>query len=173
LRRNNRVSPKISQRELTMQDFSFATVKTIISGLGSCQKQLGAAAKSLAMSRVVIVTDKGIVASGMIELALASLHDAGIESVVYTDVVADPSEIIIEKALAFAREQKVDGVIGLGGGSSMDVAKIVALLAYSSQTLAQVYGVANATGVRLPLNSNSYHRRYRLRSYRYFDCDYR
>lgn len=151
MRRNNRVSPKISQRELTMQDFSFATVKTIISGLGSCQKQLGAAAKSLAMSRVVIVTDKGIVASGMIELALASLHDAGIESVVYTDVVADPSEIIIEKALAFAREQKVDGVIGLGGGSSMDVAKIVALLAYSSQTLAQVYGVANATGVRLPL----------------------
>ncbi len=134
-----------------MQDFSFATVKTIISGLGSCQKQLGTAAKSLAMTRAVVVSDKGIVASGMIELALASLHAAGIDSVVYTDVVADPSEAIIEKALAFAREQKVDGVIGLGGGSSMDVAKVVALLAYSAQSLPQVYGVANATGSRLPL----------------------
>jgi alcohol dehydrogenase class IV len=63
-----------------MQDFSFATVKTIISGLGSCQKQLGTAAKSLAMTRAVVVSDKGIVASGMIELALASLHAAGISN---------------------------------------------------------------------------------------------
>lgn len=134
-----------------MQDFSFSTVRTLISGLGSCQKQLGIAAKSLAITRVLVVTDKGIVASGVIKNALDSLRLVGISSVVYTDVVADPPEQVIEQALAFAREQNIDGVIGLGGGSSMDVAKVIALLSYSTQSLQQVYGVGNATGKRLPL----------------------
>ncbi len=134
-----------------MQDFSFSTVRTLISGLGSCQKQLGIAAKSLAITRALVVTDKGIVASGLIKNALDSLRLVGISSVVYTDVVADPPEQVIEQALAFAREQNIDGVIGLGGGSSMDVAKVIALLSYSTQSLQQVYGVGNATGKRLPL----------------------
>lgn len=134
-----------------MQDFSFSTVRTLISGLGSCQKQLGIAAKSLAITRALVVTDKGIVASGVIKNALDSLRLVGISSVVYTDVVADPPEQVIEQALAFAREQNIDGVIGLGGGSSMDVAKVIALLSYSTQSLQQVYGVGNATGKRLPL----------------------
>jgi alcohol dehydrogenase len=134
-----------------MQDFNFSTVKTIISGLGTCQKQLGIAAKSLAITRVLIVTDKGIVESGLIKSALDRLRLVGISSVLYTDVVADPPEAVIEQALAFAKEQKIDGVIGLGGGSSMDVAKVIALLTYSNQSLQQVYGVANATGSRLPL----------------------
>ncbi|HQV22870.1 MAG TPA: iron-containing alcohol dehydrogenase [Agitococcus sp.] len=134
-----------------MQDFSFSTVRTLISGLGCCQKQLGIAAKSLAITRALVVTDKGIVASGVIKNALDSLRLVGISSVVYTDVVADPPEQVIEQALAFAREQNIDGVIGLGGGSSMDVAKVIALLSYSTQSLQQVYGVGNATGKRLPL----------------------
>ena len=134
-----------------MQDFSFSTVKTIINELGCCHRQLGTVAKSLAVTRALIVTDAGIVQSGMIEPALSSLTAAGIASVVYTDVVADPPEAIVERALAFAREQQIDGVIGLGGGSSMDVAKVIALLTKSTQSLQDVYGVGNAKGYRLPL----------------------
>ena len=134
-----------------MQDFSFTTVKTIVSGLGSCRQQLGTVAKSLAMSRVLIITDKGLLASGMVESALESLRAVSIAAVLYTDIVPDPPEALVEQALLFAREQKIDGVIGLGGGSSMDVAKVIALLTYSAQSLAQVYGVGNATGSRLPL----------------------
>ncbi|MDO8417811.1 MAG: iron-containing alcohol dehydrogenase [Agitococcus sp.] len=134
-----------------MQDFSFSTVKTIINELGSCHRQLGTVAKSLAVTRALIVTDAGIVQSGMIEPALNSLTAAGIVSVVYTDVVADPPEVVVERALAFAREQQIDGVIGLGGGSSMDVAKVIALLTKSTQSLQDVYGVGNAKGNRLPL----------------------
>ncbi|PTQ91227.1 iron-containing alcohol dehydrogenase [Agitococcus lubricus] len=134
-----------------MQGFSFATIKTVISDLGSCGKQLGTVAKSLAVTRALIITDKGIVASGLIQPALDSLKAAHIDAIVYTDVVADPPEHIVEQALDFARTQQIDGVIGLGGGSSMDVAKVIALLTYSSQKLAHVYGVANATGSRLPL----------------------
>lgn len=134
-----------------MQDFSFSTVKTIINELGCCHRQLGVVAKSLAITRVLIVTDAGIVKSGMIEPALASLTAAGVASVVYTDVVADPPEAVVERAIAFAREQQIDGVIGLGGGSSMDVAKVIALLTKSTQSLQDVYGVGNAKGTRLPL----------------------
>lgn len=134
-----------------MQDFSFSTVKTIINELGCCHRQLGVVAKSLAITRVLIVTDAGIVKSGMIEPALASLTAAGVASVVYTDVVADPPEAVVERAIAFAREQQIDGVIGLGGGSSMDVAKVIALLTKSKQSLQDVYGVGNAKGTRLPL----------------------
>lgn len=87
----------------------------------------------------------------MIEQAVSSLTAAGIVSVIYTDVVADPPEHVVEQALAFARDQRIDGVIGLGGGSSMDVAKVIALLTSSIQKLADVYGVGNAKGSRLPL----------------------
>ncbi len=134
-----------------MQDFSFSTVKTIINELGCCHRQLGTVAKSLAVTRALIVTDAGIVQSGMIEPALNSLTAAGIVNVVYTDVVADPPEVVVERALTFAREQQIDGVIGLGGGSSMDVAKVIALLTKSTQSLQDVYGVGNAKGNRLPL----------------------
>ncbi len=134
-----------------MQGFSFTTVKTIISEIGCCNRQLGSVAQSLAIKRALIVTDAGIVQSGMIELAVSSLTAAGIVSVIYTDVVADPPEHVVEQALAFARDQQIDGVIGLGGGSSMDVAKVIALLTSSSQKLEDVYGVGNAKGSRLPL----------------------
>ena len=134
-----------------MSGFSFSTVKHLISEPGCCYKQLGTIAQGLGIQRALIVTDQGLVQLGMVDPANASLSAVGIPCVIYTDVVADPPESVVEQALAFARAQKIDGVIGLGGGSSMDVAKVIALLTYSEQTLQQVYGVGNATGSRLPL----------------------
>ena len=68
-------------------------------------------------------------------------------------VVADPPEHIVLTAVEQARSAKADLVIGFGGGSSMDVAKLVALLAHPAcqQTLQDIYGVGNAKGQRLPL----------------------
>jgi len=69
----------------------------------------------------------------------------------FADVLADPPEHIIQEALAAAREHQTELVIGLGGGSSMDVAKLVAVLTASSQSLAEIYGIGNVRGTRLPL----------------------
>jgi alcohol dehydrogenase len=68
-------------------------------------------------------------------------------------VVADPPEAILLAAVAQARALNAQLIVGFGGGSSMDVAKLVALLAHPDckQTLAQIYGVGNARGQRLPL----------------------
>jgi hypothetical protein len=70
---------------------------------------------------------------------------------VYSDVVADPPEQVVLNAVEFARQHAVDLIIGLGGGSSMDVAKLIAVLAGSEQALGQIYGIGNVTGKRLPL----------------------
>ena len=66
---------------------------------------------------------------------------------------ADPSDGTVLKATELAKQHNIDAVIGFGGGSSMDVAKLVALLAHPNcqQTIDQTYGVGMAEGQRLPL----------------------
>ena len=72
---------------------------------------------------------------------------------VFDQVLADPPEAVVLAAVAQARELQAELVVGFGGGSSMDVAKLVALLAHPDcgQALNEIYGVGNARGRRLPL----------------------
>ena len=59
---------------------------------------------------------------------MKSLKDANIDVTIYKDVVQDPTEQNVHDSTAQAIEHKVDGVIGFGGGSSMDVAKVTAYM---------------------------------------------
>ncbi len=133
-----------------MTGFSFQTARSIICEPGAI-KRLGTIAAEYGISRVLVVTDKGIVSAGLLEQALGGLESGGISAFVYSDVVADPPEQVVLEALALAMAQGVDGVIGFGGGSSMDVAKLVSFLSISRQSLAEIYGVGLAKGSRLPL----------------------
>ena len=78
--------------------------------------------------RVCIVTDVGIRNAGLLEDGLASLKAAGIETIIFDGVVPDPLEQNIYDATKMCIDNDVDGIIGFGGGSSMDVAKVVAYL---------------------------------------------
>ena len=69
----------------------------------------------------------------------------------FSDVIADPPETVIQAGLQTAVDAEVDGVIGFGGGSSLDTAKLVALLARSGESLPTIYGVDQSRGPRLPL----------------------
>ncbi|MEH6648690.1 MAG: iron-containing alcohol dehydrogenase [Motiliproteus sp.] len=130
--------------------FVFNTTPSVICGAGSLS-QTGQLVGDMGTSRVLVVTDPGIVKLGLLDKLEASLIAAGIEFRVFSGVQPDPSEAVVLQALSIAREQQVGAVIGIGGGSSMDVAKLVALLAQSEQTLEQIYGVGLAKGRRLPL----------------------
>lgn len=130
--------------------FTFNTTRSVRFGAGALG-ELPALALPLTGPRVLIVTDPGMMGTGIVDRAVALLRDAGMETTLFADVQADPPEAVVLAAVDAAREAGVGGVIGLGGGSSLDVAKLVALLAPGTEALADVYGVGKAKGPRLPL----------------------
>ncbi|MEN3150842.1 iron-containing alcohol dehydrogenase [Neorhizobium sp. IRAMC:178] len=132
-----------------MSTFTFATVPQIIAGPG-CIARLSELKTRLG-SRVLVISDEGVVRTGLVQPVLASLADGGAETSIFTGVVADPPEAVIHAAVAQAIEFGATGVLGIGGGSSLDVAKLAALLAKSGEALGNIYGVGNVTGQRLPL----------------------
>lgn len=101
--------------------------------------------------RVMLVTDKGVRAVGLTRDAEAGMAAAGLSVTVFEDVVADPPSHVIESAAALCRDQKIDLVVSIGGGSALDTAKLVAYLAKSTDRLDDIYGVGLAKGQRLPL----------------------
>lgn len=130
-------------------NFTFRTVPSVIFEAGSSAR-LGALVKSR-MKRPVIVTDKGIIAAGLINPALNSLKQEGLDFHLFDGIEADPPARIVRHSVEIARAHKADGVIGFGGGSSMDTAKIIAVLLNSAQSLEEIYGTGNIKGGRAPL----------------------
>jgi len=133
-----------------LQPFTFNTANSIHCELGGSAR-LGELCAARNIRRPLVVTDSGVVAAGLLDAVLAPLHAAGLEVAVFDRVVADPPEVVVLEAVAAAEQSRVDAVIGFGGGSSMDCAKLVALLCGSPQPLAAIYGVNLAKGSRLPL----------------------
>jgi alcohol dehydrogenase class IV len=132
--------------------FGFSTVPHLVCEPGAA-RHLGSHIKSrfATIERALVVTDPGFLATGLVTPAVNSLEQAGITVHIYSDVVADPPESVVLDAVAFARQHDVHIVIGLGGGSSMDVAKLIAVLAGSGQDISAIYGIGNVSGARLPL----------------------
>jgi alcohol dehydrogenase class IV len=100
---------------------------------------------------VLIVTDPGVLSAGLLNKALTQFKELALSVQVFSDVQADPPVSVIDSAVRLAQECKADFIVGFGGGSSMDVAKLVALLAPGKEKLADVYGIGMAKGPRLPL----------------------
>ena len=133
-----------------MQDFLFNTTRSIQFGNVALQK-LGDIVLATAKGPVFLITDSGMMKTGIISKAIDILNAAKIEFRLFADVEADPPEQVIEAATRLAHDGAVGCVIGLGGGSSLDVAKLVALLAGGPERLKDIYGVGKARGPRLPL----------------------
>ena len=130
-------------------NFTFNTVADIIFKSGSV-KELGQIVKPR-MVRPILLTDKGLIDTGLVEPALDSLKVAGLETLLFDDVAADPPVPKVREAIEAARAHNADGVIGLGGGSSMDTAKLVAVLMNSDQSLEDIFGLNQVKASRMPL----------------------
>ena len=135
-----------------MHPFSFATTAQLICEAGS-SRRLAALCAERGAKAVLLVTDPGITRLGLLAEVLPGFLLEGVTAQVFDQVLADPPEAVVQSAVAQARALKAELVVGFGGGSSMDVAKLVALLAHPecSQELGDIYGVGNAKGRRLPL----------------------
>mgnify|MGYP001815723824 FL=1 len=133
-----------------MQGFEFNTVGRLVNGPGSAL-ELAPECRRLGIQRPLLVTDPGLVAIGLVQPVLAALEDQDLSAVLFDQVREDPPEAVILAAAELGRGKEVDGVIAVGGGSSMDVAKVVAVLLGGEQPLAELYGVGMVSGDRLPL----------------------
>lgn len=135
-----------------MNVFRFQTVPTLVVEYGVARR-LGVLLREQypALSRLCLVTDGFLHRSGLIDAALADLEAKGWQVTLIDDVIADPPERIVIDAVHRARSARVEVVLGLGGGSSMDVAKLLAVLVPGTQSLPEIYGVKQVTGGRLPL----------------------
>ena len=131
-----------------MTPFTFNTTPSLRMGAGLA-RQLGDIVRPVCGEDILFVTDPGMVATGLVGQVVDNLRAAGLRVTVFDQVQADPPEAVILQAADVARV--VSGVVGFGGGSSLDVAKLAALLAASRQPLAEAYGIGNAKGPRLPL----------------------
>lgn len=128
----------------------FRSVPRIVCEVGALQ-EVGYVFRGLGAQRVMLVCDPGIVSLGFAGQARKVLEAAGCEVAVFDQVAPDPSSALVERAVKQAQGFKADGVLGLGGGSSLDAAKLVALLINSEQPLEDLYGTDKALGQRTPL----------------------
>jgi len=97
----------------------------VLFGRGTAS-QAGKKAKELGMTKVLLVTDKGVADFGYPEKVAKAIREEGIEVTIWDGVETDCPDYTVEKAAAIGREKGVDGIVGVGGGSALDSAKAVA-----------------------------------------------
>lgn len=130
--------------------FEFNTTPSIVFGNGSVAN-IGPLAAARLGRRVLVVTDPGLERAGIVARVAAALADSGLDVTVFADTVADPTEAVVLAAAEAAVSGAAEGIVGVGGGSSLDVAKLAALLAVGRERLGEIYGIRKARGPRLPL----------------------
>jgi alcohol dehydrogenase class IV len=133
-----------------MKSFTFQAPSNILFEPGAVRK-IADLVSQYGASRILLVTDKGVRSAGLTKDAEAGLAAARISVTVFEDVLADPPSHVIESAAALCREQQIELVLSIGGGSALDTAKLVAYLAKSPELLDDIYGVGLAKSSRLPL----------------------
>ena len=133
-----------------MHAFQFQTTKSILCEVGATAK-IGDIMMDCGCKHVAMVTDKTILKLGLADAAMNSLKKAGISVHLIDEVVPDPPVAMVMQAVKEARKAGVDGVVSVGGGSSLDTAKLIAVLANSDQPIEEMYGIGLVKGERLPL----------------------
>ncbi len=133
-----------------MASFVINAPNSLAFGVGEV-RSIGQHCQKLDMSKILIVTDPGIIKIGLHKALVESLKQAGLAHHIFSDVCADPPTAVVDKALKYAQDKAIDGIVGLGGGSSLDVAKLIAVLKDSDQSRADIYGIDQVKGRRLPL----------------------
>jgi alcohol dehydrogenase len=113
--------------------------------------RLGALARELGFTRTLLVADQGVVDAGHAATALRVLEAAGVEATIYGSFGVNPDSAMVEAGRAFAAPLKVDSIIGLGGGSSLDAAKGINFLLTNGGSIADYRGYGKAATPLLPM----------------------
>ena len=113
--------------------------------------RLGELARELDATRILLVTDPGIVAAGHVERARRSLERAGLAVTVFEGVHQNPTTDDVDDCLQIAQTSGVEAFVGLGGGSSLDTAKGCNFLLTNGGRMQDYWGIGKATKPMLPM----------------------
>ena len=133
-----------------MRELELETDIRVVVGEGALE-QIGVLARQLGFSRTLLVADPGLARAGHLKHAHACLDGAGIDACEFSDFGANPDADMLERGRAFAADQGVDSIIGLGGGSSLDCAKGINFLLTQGGTIHDFHGYGKATKPMLPM----------------------
>jgi len=98
---------------------------------------LGDEAASLKVKRPLVVTDQGIVKAGLLDEALKPLRSAGLDPVTYAEVRANPGITLVDAGARYYKSERCDGLVAIGGGSSIDTAKGIGVVAVHGGSIVQ------------------------------------
>ena len=135
---------------MNSNNFTFNTTSGIRFGNGTSKSCVSEISQKLGPN-ILFITDKDLMSLKLTEPTLIELKKLSSKVEVFQDVEADPSLKTLMNAIEIGKKNKITGVIGFGGGSSMDVAKLTSLILGSNENIEEAWGVSNAKGPRLPL----------------------
>ena len=135
---------------MSLDNFIFNTTSGIRFGSGMSKLCAEEVSKKLGPN-ILFITDKDLMSLKLTEPALNELRKFSSIVEIFQDVEADPSIKTLLNCIEFGKKMKITGVMGFGGGSSMDVAKLSSLILGSNEKIEDAWGVSNAKGPRLPL----------------------
>ena len=127
----------------------FDCATAILHGGGSLH-QAGSLARELGGRRALIVTDPGVIGLGFADSLKASLQEAGIASVIFSDVQPDPTKQNVLDGYAALKANDCDIVIALGGGSPIDTGKVISVLPTNGADVSSFAGLHKIPHAGLP-----------------------
>lgn len=133
-----------------MNSFDFQPRTRVVYAPGAIER-LGELARELNFRRTLLVADRGLVASGHVDEALAPLRLAGIEVAGFHEFEVNPDTRMVEEGRRFGAPRDIDSIIGLGGGSSLDCAKGINFLLTNGGEMRDYLGYGKATRQLLPM----------------------
>jgi len=129
---------------------SFETVRRIIFGSGSLEN-LGNEIKRVNCSKVLVVTDPGLKSAGVLDAVAAALDKANLSFSVFAEVEPDPRVEVALASAAAAKAYRPDVIVGLGGGSSLDIAKVTSVLLSNEGSIEKYFGMELVPRPGVPL----------------------
>ena len=131
-------------------DFEYHVPPSIIYGKGSRLKA-AEQANALSLKNILIVSDKYLEQIGVVAEIADSLKTAGLDFAVFTDMQNEPTTIDVDKALDVLKQNGCDGILSIGGGSALDTAKSIAVMATNPGTIGDYMGYHKVKNASLPL----------------------
>lgn len=128
----------------------FRITKRILFGVGSAEK-IGSESQLLKAKKVLIVTDSGIIRSGLFEIIEKSLRSVSLPFALFDGVEPEPRIEVAEKCFEVAKREGIDLIIGFGGGSSLDIAKVTSVLITNTGKIDSFFGIDVIPNPGLPM----------------------